>query len=157
MDRGTAFIFTAFFALHISGCATVSTRIVPLDPALKFAPSERVEILLEKPRRAYTEIALLESRGVAGGGETELLEDAREKARVLGADAIIRLEVEKIIQPPVMIYDPPYGPFFFGHPFHRFPYFYPPYYGEYRVIGGGTVYTLKSLAIKYGMEARDEK
>ena len=157
MGRFTIFFTAAIDALLISGCAAVSTRVVHLDPSRTFAPSQRVEILLEKPRRPYVEIALLESRGAAGGGEAELLKDAREKARALGADAIVRLEIEKTIQPPTTIYDPPYSPFFFGHPFHRYPYFYPPYYGEYRVIGGGTVYTLKTLAIRYGTEARDEK
>ena len=157
MYRFSTVMIRALFALLVAGCATVSTRVVPLDPALKFAPSQRVEILLEKPRRPYTRIALLESRGVAGGGEAELLEDAREKAQALGADAIIRLEVEKTIQPPITIYDPPYSPFFYGPSFHRYPYFYPPYYGEYRVIGGGTLYTLKALAIKYGMETDDRK
>lgn len=156
MSRFTP-ITAALAALVIIGCATVSTRIVPLDPALKFAPSHRVEILLEKPPRPYTQIALLESRGMLGGGESELLEDAREKARALGADAIVRLEVEKTLQPPVAIYDPPYSPFFPRYSLYRYPYFYPPYYGEYRLIGGGTIYTLRALAIKYATEAVEEK
>jgi hypothetical protein len=93
-------------------------RVVPLDPALTFAPSQRVEILLEKPLRQYTQISLLESRGMVGGGEIELLEDAREKARTLGA-AVIRLDVEKTVQQPLAIYDPIYSPFF-------------PHYSQYR-------------------------
>lgn len=149
-------IAAALVALVIVGCATVSTRVVPLDPALKFAPSQRVEILLEKPPRPYTGIALLESRGMVGGGESELLEDAREKARALGADAIIRLEVEKTLQPPVAIYDPPYSPFHPRYALYRYPYFWP-HYGEHRAIGGGTVYTLKALAIKYATDVKEEK
>ena len=151
MSRFTP-IASGLAALVIAGCATVSTRVVPLDPVLKFAPSQRVEILLEKPLRPYTQIALLESRGMVGGGESELLEDAREKAQAVGADAIIRLEVEKTLQPPVAIYDPPYSPYFSHYSLYGYPYFYPPYYGGYRVIGGGTIYTLKALAIKYGKE-----
>lgn len=145
------FIISAFSVLLISGCATVSTRVVPLDPALKLAPSQRVEILLEKPQRPHTQIALIESRGVAGVGEAELLEDARRTAQALGADAIVRIEVEKTIQPPVAVYDPFYSPFYSRYSLYRYPYLWP-YYGEYRLIGGGTVYTLKALAIKYGTE-----
>ena len=149
-------IAAALAALVVAGCAAVSTRVVPLDPALKFAPSQHVEILLDKPRRPYTQIALLESRGMVGGGESELLEDAREKARALGADAIIRLEVEKTVQPPVAIYDPVDSPFNPRYALYRYPYFWP-HYGEHRAIGGGTVYTLKALAIKYATEPGEEK
>ena len=149
-------IAAALVALVIVGCATVTTRVVPLDPALKFAPTQRVEILLEKPPRPYTGIALLESRGMVGGDESELLEDAREKARALGADAIIRLEVEKTVQQPVAIYDPPYSPFFPQYSLFHYPHFHPPYYGGYRMIGGGTLYTLKALAIKYATEAGEK-
>jgi hypothetical protein len=150
-------VFATISVVVFSGCATVSTQVVPLDPSLRLAPSQRVEILLEKPRRPYAEIALLESRGIAGGGEAELLEDARLKAREIGADAIVRLEVEKSVQPPVMVYDPIFSPFYYPYPFYRHPYVYPPFYGEYRLIGGGTVYTLKALAIKYEREADQKK
>lgn len=151
-------LFVAVIGVFLnSGCATVSTQVVRLDPSLRFAPSERVEILLEKPRRPYTEIALLESRGIAGGGEAELLEAAREKARELGADAVVRLEVDKTVQPPVAVYEPIFSPFYYPYPFYRYPYVYPPFYGEYRLIGGGTVYTLRALAIKYDKEAEREK
>lgn len=146
-------IAAALAAPLITSCATVSTQVVPLDPALKFAPSQRVDILLEKPQRPYTQIALLESRGIIGGGEAELLEDARAKAQELGADAIVRLEVQETVQPPVTVYDPLYSPFFSPYFPYRHPYFYPPYHGEYRVIGGGTVYTLKAVAIKFVTES----
>jgi hypothetical protein len=148
MKRRVSF-HTAAVAGLLSGCAAVSTQVVPLDPSLTLAPTERVEILLEKPRRPYTELALLESRGIAGGSESELLEDARDKARTLGADAIVRLELEKTVLPPVVVYDPPFAPFYYGYPFRRYPHFHPPYFGEYRALAGGTVYTLKTLAIKY--------
>lgn len=152
MCRRTPPILAALAALLITGCATVSTQVVALDPALKLAPSQRVEILLEKPQRPYREIALLESRGMAGDGEVELLQDAREKAQALGADAIVRLEVEKTVHPPVVVYDPFFSPFYSRYSLYHYPYFYPPYYADYRVIPGGTVYTLKTMAIKYATE-----
>lgn len=138
----------ALAVLSAAGCASVSTRVVELDPALRLPPSQRVEILLEKPQRPYRQVALLESRGITDG-EAELLEHARSKAQAMGADAIIRLEVEKMQRPPIVIYDPPYSPFHFGSWFHRHAYWCPPLAGENRVFGAVTIFTLKALAIKY--------
>jgi hypothetical protein len=129
-------------AFLISGCATVSTEIVTLEPGLQFAPSQRVDILLEKPQRPYREIALLESRGMVGDSEAALWHDAREKAQMLGADALIRLEVDKTVRPPAIFYDPFFSPFY--SPYYPYGHF-PPYFTEYRVIPG--------VAIKYGMKS----
>lgn len=141
-------------ALIIGGCATVSTRVVPLAPELKLAPSQSVDILFEKPKRPYREIALLESRGMVGDTEGQLWQDARAKAQALGADALIRLEVDKTIVPPMVVYDPflsPFYPSFYPHA-HFYPYPFP----EYRWIPGGVEYTLKSVAIKYGTGSSEQ-
>jgi hypothetical protein len=130
----------------LASCATVSTHVVQLNPAQQFPPTQNVEVLLQKPSRPHVDIALIESRGES---EAELLNDAREKARALGADALVKVETEKIYQPPVTVYDPWYDPFYWG--FYRYRPF-PPYphpWGAYRVIGGGYTYVLKALAIKY--------
>lgn len=158
MKRYSASIAAACAALQISGCATVSTEVVTLAPDLKLAPSQNVEILLEKPERPYREIALLESRGMVGDTEAQLWQDAREKAQQLGADALIRLEVYKTLVPPMVAYDPFFSPFY--SPFYPRPYFYPYYYPypfpEYHVIPGGVEYTLKTLAIKYGTKTGEQ-
>jgi hypothetical protein len=133
-------------ALLLAACATVTTHVVRLDPAVQYPPTQNVEVLLHKPQRPYVEIALIESRGAS---EAELLNDAREKAKALGADAIVRLEVERVYHPPVAVYDPWYDPFYFGYRhFHPFPYSPDPW-GPYRVVGGGYSYVLKAAAIKY--------
>lgn len=137
----------ASIALLVTACATVSTHVVPLTADLKLPPTQHVDILLEKPSRPYREIALLESRGMVGDAEAQLWEDARAKAQALGADALIRLEVERTYHPPVVYYDPflsPYYPWFYPHA-----HFYPGPFPEYRVIPGGIEYTLKTMAIKY--------
>jgi hypothetical protein len=126
----------------LSACASVTTRVVPLGPAQQLAPTQTVEVLLQKPQRPHAEIALLESRGLS---EAQLLEDAREKAKALGADAIVKLETERIYHPPVAVYDPWYDPFYFGY--HRFRPF--PYYGYPQYVGGTVSYVLKAVAIKY--------
>ena len=133
-------------ALMLCACATVQTRVVTLNPAVKLPPTQNVEVLLQKPTRAHAEIALLESRG---DSEAQLLNDAREKARELGADAIVKVETERIYHEPVAVYDPWYDPFYWGYYRYRpFPAFPAPW-GPYRVVGGGYSYVLKTLAIKY--------
>jgi hypothetical protein len=133
-------------ALLVSACAAVTTHVVPLNPAVQYPPTQNVEVLLQKPQRPHVEIALLESHGFS---EAELLNDAREKAKALGADAIVKLETERIYHPPVPVYDPWYDPFYFGFRRYRpYPY-YPDPWGPYHVVGGGYSYVLKSVAIKY--------
>jgi hypothetical protein len=146
--RSTSLFAAALAALNAAGCASVSTRVVELDPTLRLPPSQRVEILFEKPQRPFRQIALIESRGIPDG-EAELLEQARSKAQAMGADAIVRLEVEKTQRPPIVIHDPPYSPFHFGSWFDRFMYWRPPLADEYRVFGAVTIFTLKALAIQY--------
>ena len=133
-------------ALALAACETVSTRVVPLNPAVQHPPTQNVEILLEKPTRPYVEIALIESRGFS---EAALLNDARDKARALGADAIVRIAIERVDYPPVAVYDPWFDPFYWGPYRHgRFPIFPQPW-GPYRVVGGGSEYVLKAMAVKY--------
>lgn len=135
-----------------AGCSTVSTQIVELNPTQKYPPTQSVEVLLQKPTRPHTEIALIESRGES---EAELLNDAREKAKALGADAIVKLETERIYHEPVPVYDPWFDPFYWPHyrwPYYRWPYGplgYPWAPGPYRYVGGGFSYVLKTSAIRY--------
>ena len=139
----------ACLILLLAGCAGVSTQVVELNPAQRFPPTQNVEVLLEKPQRPYIELGLLESRGDFGATEATLLNDAREKARALGADAILKLETERVYHPPVAVYDPWYDPLYWGYyRYQRFPPFPHPW-GAYRVVGGGYEYTVKALAIKY--------
>jgi len=146
----------ALAVLTLAGCASVSTEITVLDPAQKFAPTEHVVILFEYPPQPYVKVALIEAQGLAGGSESEVLEEARKRARALGADAIVRLEVAAVYHPPVRVYDPAYSNMFY--PYYRYPYrsfYYPRYpyspfpYDGYRWVGGGDVQTLKAVAIRY--------
>ena len=159
----------ALLAAALAGCASVTTRVTVLDPAQRYAPTQSVTVLLEIPPQPHSKIALIEAQGMVGGGEAELFEEARRKAQALGADAIVRLEVISVYQPPVRVYDPWYGnPFYsrygypyrpfgyrpFGyHPFGYHPFAYGPFpYNEYRWVAGGEVKTLKAVAIKYASD-----
>ena len=144
----------------VAGCASVTTRVTLLDPALKYAPTQNVAILLDYPPQPHHKIALIEVQGMAGGSEAELLEEGRIKAQALGADAIVRLEVNSVYHPPRRVYDPwfdyPFYPRYRSpyRPFPMYPYGYDQFpfrYGEYRWVGGGNVQTLKAVAIKYAV------
>ncbi len=152
----TVLLIAALAASLLAGCASVATDVTVLDPAQKFAPTEHVVILFDYPPQAYIKIALIEAHGYAGGSESELLEEGRKRARALGADALVRIEVTAVYQPPVRVYDPAYANAYY--PRYRYPYrsfYYPPYtyspfpYDGYRWVGGGDVQTLKAVAIKY--------
>ena len=155
--RILATCLSILFALLLAACAT-TTSVVMLDPAKQYPPTSSVQILLKPPDRPYVEIAKLESQGVAGEPETAVLEDARERAAKIGADAIIVQESSSVYQPPVVMYDPwpAYMPWFYdrwygyGYPF---PYWYypPPFaFGPYmHTLPGGNAYTVRSIAIRF--------
>ena len=140
----------------LAGCASVSTEVTVLDPARTFPPTEHVGILFEYPPQPHVKVALIEAQGSVGGSESELFEEARKRAGALGADAVVRLEVTAVYQPPVLVYDPAYANMFYPR-YRYYPYhpFYPPYgysafpYDGYRWIGGGDVKTLKAMAIRF--------
>ncbi len=144
-----ALLFTALLA----GCGT-TTSVVMLDPARQYAPTGSVVILLKPPDKPYVEIAKLESRGVPGEPETSVLEDARERARQLGADAIIVQDSGAVYQPPLVMYDPwpPYLPWYhdrwYGYPYWHYPspYLFGP---QTHTLPGGYAYTVRSIAIKF--------
>jgi hypothetical protein len=136
----------AAVALLVAGCETVSTQIVQYNPAVQYPPTQSVEVLLQKPARPHVDIGLIEARG---GSEAELLNTAREKARALGADAIVKLETERIYHEPVPIFDPWFDPFYFGYYRHRLFSPFPHPWAPYRYVGGGFSYVLKAAAIRY--------
>jgi hypothetical protein len=147
MHMHTLRLIVVSIAFALAACASVSTQVVEFKPAQKYPPTQYVEVLLEKPTRPHLEIALIESRG---GSEAEMLNDARRKAGALGADAIVKLETERLYHEPVAVYDPWYDPFYWGY--YRHPAFGPIMHpwGPYRMVGGGYTYVLKALAVKYG-------
>src|SRR5688572_30517396 len=135
--------------LLFAGCATVSTEVAQYNPAVQYPPTPSAEVLLQKPARPHVEIALIETRG---GSEAELLNTAREKARLLGAHAVVKLETERVWHEPVPVYDPWYDPFYHfywaPHRWRAYPQFPHPW-GPYRYVGGGFSYVLKVSAIRY--------
>jgi len=60
--------------------------------SIKFPKSRFVEILDKKPDEPYVVIATLETKGGIGISLPEILEGMRNKAKEIGADAIIPLK-----------------------------------------------------------------
>lgn len=157
MQLPVTFRLTIALALAaLAGCASITTDVTVLDQTQKFAPTENAVILLDYPSQPYVKVALIEAHGGVGGSETELLEEARKRAKALGADALVRLEANSVYQPPVRVYDPAYAsPFYsrYRYPYRSFygpPFPYSPFpYDNYRWVGGGNVQILKAVAIKY--------
>lgn len=152
-------VLSILVAAIMAGCASVTSRVTVLDPAQSFPPTRDVAILFEYPPGPYTRVALIESEGVVGGTETDLLEDARKRAAELGADAVVRLELRVMHYPPMPVYDPTYPNLFYAPYRYPYRYYYPPYpyplfpYDGYRLVGGGDALALKSMAIRYGDKA----
>ena len=134
-------------AVTLAACAGVNTRVVQINTTHTFPPTQSVEVLLQKPERPHIEIALLEAEGYS---EVDLLNDAREKAKTLGADAIVRRELDRVYHAPMTVYDPWPDPFYFHYRrFGPYPYYDWPFWSPYRTVGGGYTYVLKAVAIKY--------
>lgn len=92
----------------VAGCAT--TTMVMVDETLKFPPTSNVEILQSPPDRPYKVIAILETRGTGDHTLPDLIESMREKAKEIGADAILFQDVsEKTSGGFFMMFNPALG------------------------------------------------
>lgn len=146
----------ACLVLLLAGCAS-TTSVVLLDPAKQYAPTPAARIYLKPPEQPYVEIAKLESKGLPGEPETDVLEDARTRAQALGAHAVIVQETTSYYQPPIVVDDPwpPQLPWYYdrwyGYRYWFRPQFYP-YYPAERVLPGGLVYVIRSVAIRFEVE-----
>lgn len=91
--RFKAFATPVFIVLSLTACATTNTNLVPVEGAPKFAPTQHVEILKTEPQRAHRKIATLEasgeSSGLIGSAKTQIEKNLGEKARAVGADAVV--------------------------------------------------------------------
>ena len=81
----TVALFTLL--LVIDGCTT--TRVVMLYESDQYPATRSVDILSAAPDKPCKAIALLESTGPSNTSLVDLLESMRQKAKDIGADAII--------------------------------------------------------------------
>ena len=122
------YLFTSLSIIIIfSGCIT--TTVVLLDETKVYPKSKSVKILTTTPEESYEVIAHLETRGSVGQALPNLLKNMREKAKIIGADAIIPTEEGREKMQQGLIYNP--------------------WLGGYQTIGGGHVPILRGYAIVY--------
>ena len=114
-----------YLPLFILGCA--QTSVLLMDESKKYAPSDDVKILEQAPSVQYMTIAILETRGSVGYNIVDLLSQARDEARKIGADAIIPFEERQEYQQQQL--------------------FYNPWLSGYQTIGGGNIPIVKCYAI----------
>lgn len=68
-------------------------------------PPEPVALLRVTPEQSYRELGTVEARGSLGTRREAAYDELREKARALGADAVVLLSEERLYHPPT----PPEG------------------------------------------------
>ena len=124
MNRTLTVLLMAFI---LSGCAT--TTAVMLESGVTYSPTQNVQILTEVPTRSFKQIAILEARGPVNTPITDLLESMRDKAAIIGADAVIPTQDASTHQQQGLMYNP--------------------WLGGYQTIGGGTIPVISGMAIKY--------
>ena len=110
-----------------AGC--VNTQIAETNPAKKYPKTSNVEILHTKPTKPYEVIAVLDSVGGVGISEASVVNDMRERAKTIGADAIVVIGAASDRTPQQLMYNP--------------------WLGGYQTIGGGEYSKMRAAAIKY--------
>ena len=123
-------VFRIVRSLRDSGmtsCSTPRTTAVMLGNSTTYSPTNNIEILMKPPQKPYIEIELLENP--QGFNVPDLLIEMKEKAKQLGADAILYINESIRHHPPSTTYIP--------------------ITGGYQSIGGVTYIKVKAIAIKY--------
>lgn len=78
--------------LAASGC--VSTSAVMMNSSQTYRPTDNVAILFEAPERDYDIIAIVEGNGSVFNNYSQVLKKIQEKAKKIGAHAIIPITTE---------------------------------------------------------------
>ena len=121
--RWVAFLAAALLA----ACAAPQTEVVRTGTQV-YAPTTDVDLLEQAPSRAYTEIGVIDAPGEAGALRAQVLAQVRDKARQLGADAVILTDQSRRA-PTTQRLNPTTG--------------------YYETVGGQLIPAFKGVAIKY--------
>ncbi len=80
----------------LSGCVQSSVTLV--EPPRTYPATASLEILREKPARAYKNIAIVRAIGMPSATDTELCGVLQKEAKSVGADAILLLPREENVR-----------------------------------------------------------
>lgn len=117
-----------FAAAVATACAAPQPDVVRAPGAPVYAPTLTVDMLDAPPARPYAEIGVIDAPGEPGALRTQVLAQIREKARALGADAVILTDQSRRAPTTQQLN---------------------PTTGYYETVGGQTIPAYKGLAIKY--------
>ena len=115
-------------ALVLVACATPQPEVTRGAPAATYAPTVNVEMLEQPPTRPYLEIGTIDEPGEPGALRAQVLAQIREKARLMGADAVILTDVSRRA-PTTQRMNPTTG--------------------FYETVGGQVIPAFKGVAIKF--------
>jgi len=114
-------------ATLVVACAAPQPDVIRTSTQV-YAPTTDVELLEQAPTRAYTEIGVIEAPGEPGALRAQVLAQVRDKARQLGADAVILTDQSRRA-PTTQRLNPTTG--------------------YYETVGGQLIPAFKGVAIKY--------
>jgi len=114
-------------ATLVVACAAPQPEVVRTG-AQVYAPTTDVDLLEQAPTRAYTEIGVIDVPGEPGALRAQVLAQIRDKARQLGADAVILTDQSRRA-PTTQRLNPTTG--------------------YYETVGGQLIPAFKGVAIKY--------
>ena len=119
----------ALFAVAVAtACAAPQPEVTRAPGAPVYAPTINVDMLDAPPSRPFTEIGVIDAPGEPGALRAQVLAQIREKARSLGADAVILTDQSRRAPTTQQLN---------------------PTTGYYETVGGQTIPAYKGLAIKY--------
>lgn len=115
-------------ALALVACAAPQPDVTRTTSTVTYPPTANVELLEQAPTRPYTEIGTIDEPGEPGALRAQVLAQIREKARQLGADAVIVTDVSRRA-PTTQRLNPTTG--------------------FYDTVGGQVIPAFKGIAIKF--------
>jgi hypothetical protein len=115
-------------AAVVAACAAPQPEVKLAPGATTYPPTLNVDLLEAPPSRAYTEIGVIDAPGEPGALRAQVLAQIRDKARALGADAVILTDQSRRAPTSQQLN---------------------PTTGNYETVGGQLIPAYKALAIKY--------
>ncbi len=115
-------------ALSLVACAAPQPDVARATPSSTYAPTANVQLLEQPPTRPYTEIGTIDEPGEPGALRAQVLAQILEKARQMGADAVIVTDVSRRA-PSTQRMNPTTG--------------------FYETVGGQVIPAFKGVAIKF--------
>ncbi len=117
-----------FAAGMLCACASPTPQVASAVGNTSYPPTEYVAMLDTPPTRAYEQIGVIDVAGEPGSFRSQVLAQVSQRARQMGADAVILQDVSRAAPPGTKLN---------------------PTTGTYETTGGQMIPAFKGVAIKY--------